>query len=310
MVSAVVLAYNRSNEVLITIQKLKEFKKTFPYDLEIIVIDNASTDQTSALVQKTHSDIILITKTENNGIAGWNEGFKVAKNKYFLVLDDDSHIHSGLTEAIDYMEQNENVGILALNIKDSLLRDYDIPPEIAWKDKQEIEGFIGCGAIIRKEVYQKIGGYAEWVYVYTHEFDYGLRCLQAGYIIRFFEKAVVSHRTSSVNRTNKRMRLYGARNEMAIVYKFFPKNRWKYILRVFLNNMKSIKKEGFYGGYVVLLGAIAFLKMRKKLGYTPVSEEVQSFYSNRFISTKPVFDKLKKTLFFNLHKLLYTSISK
>ncbi|MGI8636042.1 MAG: glycosyltransferase family 2 protein, partial [Segetibacter sp.] len=278
MVSAVILAYNRCSEVLFTIGKLKEFRKTLPFDLEIVVVDNASVDSTSQAIKEMHPDITLVTNPKNNGIAGWNEGFKAANNKYFLVLDDDSHIHSGLKKAVIYLEQNKDIGILALNIKDALLRAHNLPEDIAWKDKQDIEGFIGCGAIIRKEVYDKIGGFAEWIYVYTHEFEYAIRCLNEGYKVQFFQDGVVSHRASSVNRTNKRLRLFGTRNEMAIVYKYFIKHRWKYIWRVWVNNMKNMKSEGLASGSNVLLGGIEFFKLSKQLVHTPVSIDVQNYF--------------------------------
>ena len=114
MVSAIILSYNRCPEVLLTVSILKAYRKNLPFDLEIIVVDNASVDDTSLRIQTVHPDIVLVTKTKNNGIAGWNEGFKIARNKYFLVLDDDSHIHSGLPEAVVHMENNVEIGILAM----------------------------------------------------------------------------------------------------------------------------------------------------------------------------------------------------
>jgi len=298
MVSAVILAYNRCPEVLITINSLKQLRSTLSFNLQIVVVDNASVDDTSKKVNLLHPDVTLVTKEKNNGIAGWNEGFKVAKEKYILVLDDDSNVESGLPEAVDYLEQNADIGILALQIKDLYSGINDkLDPETAWKNKQDVEGFIGCGAIIRKELFNKIGGYGEWIYVYTHEFDYSLRCLNAGYRVVFFGDAVVLHRKSQVNRTNKRARIYSTRNEMAIVYKFFPKKRWTYLWRVWVNSLKSIKAEGFASGYNVFLGGLEFLKLRKKLAYTPVSPDVQKYYTERFNSTKPIFGNLVKKFF-------------
>ena len=74
MVSAIILAYNRCSEVLITIQKLKEYRATLSFPLNIIVVDNASVDDTSDKINLHHPDITLVTKKINNGIAGWNEG--------------------------------------------------------------------------------------------------------------------------------------------------------------------------------------------------------------------------------------------
>jgi hypothetical protein len=81
---------------------------------------------------------------------------------------------------------------------------------------------------------------------------------------------------------------------MAIVYKYFPKNRWKYIWRVWVNNMKNMKSEGIASGYSVLLGGIGFFKLCKQLTHTPVSLNVQNYFTQRFGSTQPIFKKLRK----------------
>ncbi|MCD0486951.1 glycosyltransferase family 2 protein [Pedobacter sp. MC2016-14] len=288
MISIVILAYNRSDEVLITIEKLKKLSSSCIYTMEIIVVDNASADDTSELLRAHHPEVVLVTKPVNNGIAGWNEGFKIAKYKYILVLDDDSHIESGLNEAIDYLEQHADIGILALQIlPEKTVPEAELPAD-AWQHKQDIVGFIGCGAIIRRELFEKIGGYAEWIYLYTHEFEYALRCMDAGYRVNFFGQAIVIHRASTINRSSKRMRLYSARNEMAIIYKYFEKDRPKYIFRTLINNLKFIKKEGMASGWYILQGFFHFLKLSSKLQHTPVSTKVQQFYADQFWSARPV----------------------
>lgn len=295
MVSIIILAYNRCAEVLKTIDKLKQATPGFAFPVEIIVVDNASSDATTTSVKAQHPDITLITRTVNNGIAGWNDGFAIARYKYFLVLDDDSHIHCGLNEAVQLLERDPSIGILALQDKDEELKmDVFLDMDDAWKDGEELAGFIGCGAVIRQEVYQKIGGFAEWIFVYTHEFEYGIRCLNAGYKIKMFSDGIVIHRVSNLNRSKKRLRIFGTRNELAIVHKYFSHNKAKYLTRILVNNLKFIKREGLKTGVYVLQGFAEYLKFRKTLAPTPVSNEVQEFYANHFWATKSVFINFKK----------------
>ncbi|WP_129715960.1 glycosyltransferase [Pedobacter sp. SYP-B3415] len=294
MVSAIILSYNRCSEVLITLQKLFAVRRSLPFALEIIVVDNASIDDTSAQVSRLYPDAVLITKQKNNGIAGWNDGFAKATGQYMLVLDDDSCVEQGLTEAVAYMEQHPQIGILACNIVDEDLKgDPALNPDEAWKDGEEVAGFIGCGALIRKEVYDAIGGYADWIYLYTHEFDYSIRCMQAGYKIEFFENALVVHRVSKLNRLKKNMLVFATRNELAIVYKYFSTERLRFLVRTLLNNLKILKREGFRSAWYVALGFGQFLRLRGDLERTPVSAEVQAFYAENFWSTKPVLRKRK-----------------
>lgn len=292
MVSVVILAYNRRDEVLITVAKMKDVCSALPFTTEIIVVDNASVDDTSAAILSSHPDVVLMRKDKNNGIAGWNDGFAAARFKYLLVLDDDSHIQSGLPEAIAYLEQNATVGILALNITTG---PFTSDPML-WKDKQDIVGFFGCGAIIRKEVYDKIGGFAEWLHVYAHEWEYALRCISTGYHVQYFQHSEVIHRASTANRSFKRIRIYSTRNEMGIVYKYFGKNRWKYLFRMWANNLKRIKVQGLVPTYYDLLGSIKFLQMRKTLTHTPVTPEAQEFFVNNYVNTFPVFGFIGRRL--------------
>jgi len=293
--SFVILNYNRKNELLITISKIKELIGESD-EFEIIAVDNNSADETAAAVHERFPDVVLIEREVNNGIAGWNDGFARAKGKYMIVLDDDSHLESGLDEAISYLDANPQIGILALRITGGVFETTD---HVEWIDKKDSGGFIGCGAIIRKEVYNKIGGFAEWLHVYTHEYEYSLRCLDAGYKIVYFDGTHVVHRTSALNRTNKRLRIFSTRNEMAIVYKYFGKSRYTYLFRIWANNMKLIQKDGLKTAYYIVLAGIEFMKMRKKLKHTPVSQEAQNFLKKYLWSTHPLLSNLKRRFNFS-----------
>lgn len=296
MVSAVILAYNRVAEVEITLDKLKTYAASLSFPLEIILVDNESVDNTTAMVQENFPGVRIVTIQKNVGIAGWNEGFKIATYKYMLVLDDDSHMENGLPEAIEYMEHNAGVGILALNITSGPYRtdDWVWQNGKPWQHEQDVPGFFGCGAIIRKVVYEQIGGFAKWLHVYAHEWEYGIRCWDAGYAVKYFQKSSVIHRASKINRTAKRARVFGTRNEMAIIYKYFGEKRWKYIFRMFFNNLKRIKNENFLNAWYDVVGAKEFLKFRTHLTHTPVSKEVQQFFAENYMNTFPVFRFLKK----------------
>lgn len=281
--SFVILNFNREKELLQTLEKTQQLmagKSGF----EIIVVDNASADHSVVSVKKNFPSVNLIERKKNSGIAGWNDGFEAAKGEYLIVLDDDSNIESGLDEAIQVLDEHPDTGILALNVTGGAFpTDYLI-------HMQDNIDFIGCGAIIRKEVFNKIGGFAEWLFIYTHEWEYAIRCLNAGYKIKYFEDCHVTHRTSNINRTSKRLKVFSIRNEMAIVYKFFSEqDRSKYVARVYLNNLKSIYHYGISSIPWYYMALKEFLKLRKSLEHTPVSREVQDFYSKSCWSTRRFF---------------------
>ncbi|MVN91200.1 glycosyltransferase family 2 protein [Mucilaginibacter aquatilis] len=291
MVSIVILAYNRVSEVLITLEKVNGFLKSFPYKSEIIVVDNASNDNTSEAVSGKFKNVKLITKPANNGVAGWNSGFEEAIYDYMLVLDDDSHIEYGLKEAIDYLQSNPQIGVLGLEIEGGPYQTLNDP------DKQQLVGFIGCGAIIRKELYKKIGGFAEWLVVYGHEWDYGIRCIDAGYTLELFKKCKVFHRVSTLNRSNLNTYKFSTRNELMILHLFYTRKKKYYQYLLLLNHLKwRLIDAGFPGLHSTYSGWKEFKKMEQHFTPTPVSVATQNYYTSKAPSLRPFFSFLSKVL--------------
>jgi GT2 family glycosyltransferase len=276
--SFVIVNYNRKEELSVTISKTMALGLT---DQEIIVVDNASTDGSATYIKTEFPNVVLIENKVNIGAPAWNLGFAQAKGEYFVILDDDSHIESGLKAAFAYLDSNIDVGVLALNITGGAFQTGK------WKNLSQYAGFIGCGAIIRRELYLKIGGYADWIFLYTNEYEYGIRCMEAGYKVLYFADCRVVHRTSNINRSSERLVSYSVRNEMAIIYKYFDKkNRSLYLSRVFLNNLRCVFEHGIKSIPWYISALRSFLKMRKELTHTPVSAKVQQFYTNDFWSTR------------------------
>jgi GT2 family glycosyltransferase len=277
--SFVIVNYNRKDELLITLEKTRALIKDSPVNYEIVVVDNGSTDGSAIAVSENFPEVVLIASPLNTGAPAWNDGFAKATGDYFIILDDDSHIESGLNEALYYMEARPVIGVLALNI---LTGPYT---SAAWDmvEDKNIVGFIGCGAILRRTTYEKIGGYADWIFLYVNEWDLGMRCTNAGYTVQFFKDCKVIHRTSAVNRTTKRLDMLVAKHELGIIYKHFRNNKWKYITRVTLNNLKRMLwAREFNRAWYTLLGVNHFLKMRSAMKLTPVSKEAQQAYVEAF----------------------------
>lgn len=301
--SFVIVNYNRKDELLKTISKTKELIKDSG-DYEIIIVDNASVDGSAAAVEANFPDAILIRKEQNLGAPAWNDGFAKATGKYMIIIDDDSHVESGLENALSYLDTHPDIGILALNVTSGPYTSKDW----RWKDGDDIVGFIGCGAILRKETYQKIGGYADWIFLYVNEWELGLRAVEAGYQVKYFENCRVVHRASKINRSSKRLRVFVTQNEMAIVYKYFSKDRWKYLFRIILNSMKGIRQLRLKETWYNILGMMQFMKMRKTLDQTPVSANTKQLFLNHFWSTRPAFKFIKRDIFSLLGKKTDTLI--
>ncbi len=278
--SFVIVSYNRKDDLLFTLKSTEELIKNSGY--EIIIVDNASTDGSADAIQQLHPGVILIRNVVNAGAPAWNLGFKIAKGDYFIILDDDSHIEHGLEGALGHMDQNPEIGVLALNVVTG-----PYTSEMwNWQDGQDTVGFIGCGAVIRRKTYETIGGYAEWMFLYVNEWEYGLRCINSGFHVQFFANCKVVHRASVINRTSKRLHVFVTKHELGIVYKHFSYKRFNFLFRVAVNNLKLIKNLEFKKAWYNLLGIIQFFKLAKELKYTPVSFEAQKMFAENFVNTK------------------------
>lgn len=280
-----ILAFNRRDEVGTTLQKLtRDF--AYPAErVEIIVVDNASTDGTSEMIAREFPQVKCLALSSNSGVAGWNRSFEAATGDYFLVLDDDSAPLRGIKAALEYLEANPQVGILACNVIGGAFPTSGF----GLKDRQEWVGFIGCGAIIRRSLYEKIGGFSEWLFIYAHEWEYGLRCLDAGYDIRYFEGCVIEHRAAAANRSSRRLIAHTVRNELLTVYKYFPKRRLLYYVRVIGFNVLYYGRRAI--GHIAD-GVWRFLRDARHLSPSYVKPEVQDAYTAQLLSAQPVLPRV------------------
>ena len=84
LVTVNILSFNRKDELRNTLTKVYEQDYK---NIEVIVVDNASSDGSPEMVKNEFPKVQLIQLEKNIGIAGWNEGFEIAKGEYVLVLD-------------------------------------------------------------------------------------------------------------------------------------------------------------------------------------------------------------------------------
>ncbi|HYO77577.1 MAG TPA: glycosyltransferase family 2 protein, partial [Thermoanaerobaculia bacterium] len=163
-------------------------------------------------------------------------------------------------------------------------------------DGQECIGFIGCGAIIRKTVIDEVGGFADWMFLYTHEFEYALRCVDRGFRIRYFARCVVRHRASPLHRVTRRVVTHSVRNELLIVSKYFGKQRRTYLVRTFVHHLLRHRRDGVSALLNVFEGLWMYLRNPVRKLRTPVRAETQDRYTATFSTTQPLWPLLGRSL--------------
>jgi hypothetical protein len=114
--SIIFLNFNKLAETRLTSNTLQALCKD-RQDIEIIAVDNGSSDGTAEFLQ-AQPHLISILLPDNSGIAGYSAGFQRAKGEYLLVLDDDSNPTSlsHLDKVLEKFSQHPHIGIIAAHI--------------------------------------------------------------------------------------------------------------------------------------------------------------------------------------------------
>lgn len=135
------------------------FSQTFSSDLQIIVVDDGSTDKTSTIVKKYPEVHYLYQK--NSGVsAARNTALELAKGKFIAFLDaDDMWKPEKLHEQITFMEQHPEISITGTSAENFLEFGAELP---AWMEKranwEKLNDYIiPSTMVVRQSVFNDVG---------------------------------------------------------------------------------------------------------------------------------------------------------
>ncbi len=195
------------------------------FELEIIVVDSASDDGSPALLRQKYPAVALLAQCDNIGFTrGNNLALAQARGDYLLLLNPDTEVGPGaLAQMIDYMTRHPLVGILGphtLNSDGSHQSTRRRFPTLmtgifestwlsAWAPASverhyrmldtrddavlEVDWVQGSALMMRREVYQAIGGLDEGYIMYAEEMDYCRRAVSAGWRVHYHGGARITH---------------------------------------------------------------------------------------------------------------------
>ena len=148
--SVVIVNYQTFELTKNTINSIFEYD--YPFELEVIVVDNASSDDSMSRLQDYFGDRVrFIASAKNNGFAaGNNQALRVVEARYVLLLNSDTIVWENTLESIyNYMEDHKDVGACGCrvllengeldkackrsfpNVKNSFFRLFHIPTNSA-----------------------------------------------------------------------------------------------------------------------------------------------------------------------------------
>lgn len=184
-----ILAYNRKNEVRTTLTKITQ-ELDYPRDqLEIIVVDNASTDGTGEMVVEEYPVVKLITNEHNVGVSGWNRGFKAGTGDFFLVLDDDCYIEGQSLKVAIQNAQTKQADLVSFRVVSSYLASFYFNDAF----NTGLLAFWGCSALISRRAIQQLHGFDKNIFVWAHEVEFTMRLLDHGLRHLFLPEVIAVH---------------------------------------------------------------------------------------------------------------------
>lgn len=239
LISVITLNYKKENLTLACIESLHtQFKEEFEKDLvELIIVDNASGGDGVKILQnevskKKYKNIHLIESNENRGFGkGCNLGASRAKGEYLLFLNNDTVVKdSGILKMAKYLEVNKNIAILGgqlRNVDGSLQPSagafYTLLKAIMLllgmqkfglldkspKEISKVDWVKGGLLMIRKNIFEKLKGFDENIFMYTEDMELCYRAKLKGFETFFYPNTYVLHAEhGSTNRTFAIVNIY------------------------------------------------------------------------------------------------------
>jgi GT2 family glycosyltransferase len=237
-VTIVFLAYNRRDELRDSLQRML-FESEYERELvDVIVVDNASTDGTADMLRAEFPGVELIVRDKNVGVSGWNDGLAQARGDWLLLLDDDCYLPpDGLGRAVRAAE-GQRVHLVSFKVVSTHDSEY------AFTDKYRtgLFTFWGCAVLMRREVIEALGGYDPEIFVWANELEFLLRFYDRGFKHLHCPEIVAHHMKKPGDGTGLDVRAYriNARHFAYIAGKLFrPRDAAEALAALLARNLRD-----------------------------------------------------------------------
>ena len=223
-ISIVILSWNDRQHLEECLESLSDCAKS--RTVEIIVVDNASTDGSPEMVAGRFPKVKLIQTGENLGFArGNNMGINASQGRYVGLLNSDINVGAGCVDIlVEYLERHPDIGMIGPRILNAdmthqsscrsfpnLWNNFCSATGLASAFKgsklfsgehmfyfkgdriQDVDVLVGCFWMVRREAINKFGLLDEGFFMYAEDVDWCKRCWDAGCRVVFFPGAQAIH---------------------------------------------------------------------------------------------------------------------
>ena len=241
LVITIILNTNRRED---TLAALASLQKAHYGNHQVIVLDNASTDNSVAAIRSQYPDVQVIELERNLGYAGNNNvGIRVAVERgadWVFVLNEDTIVDPEcLSRLVEVVEANPQVGIVV-----PMVYHYDEPGVIQsaggmlnrrwhsvhlgqnqedrgqYSTPRQVDWISGCAILVRQQVIEQVGGLDERFFYYWEETEWCLRARTSGWQIVHVPSAKIWHKGVQRNyQPSPNVTYYATRNWLLLLSK-------------------------------------------------------------------------------------------
>jgi N-acetylglucosaminyl-diphospho-decaprenol L-rhamnosyltransferase len=219
-----------------------------PGTLEVVVVDNASTDGTAELVAGTYSEVRLVRNDRNKGFAGGVvDGLRDLDAPYAVLLNNDARFEpDAVRRLLDELEdpahggagaatacillERQGDGPAVLNSTGNMLSRWGSAHDRGFGDpatsadmEPEVFGFCGGAAMLRRTALVETGGFDPDLFLYYEDTDLSWRMRASGWTVRYVPAARAWHRhAASTGTTSSTFRYWNTRNSLVVGLRHLP----------------------------------------------------------------------------------------
>lgn len=237
-VSIVIVSWNTREITCNCIQSI--YSQTSGVNFEIIVVDNASKDDSVDVIKRQFPDVKLIVNLANRGFAAANnQGISISQGRYILLLNSDTIVlENALEKVVDYIDQHTEISVLGCKV---LNADYSLQSTLfkfpsliqlffstfginrlignlfsfgrysqdIYEGETDVDVVAGCFIFSKSEVFDDVGGLDESFFMYGEEADWCFRVKKKGWKVKYAPVAEIVHLIGkSSNQVRPKMALH------------------------------------------------------------------------------------------------------
>ena len=184
---------------------------------DVVIVDNASSDDSVAFIRKSYPGVRLISMDRNKGFgSGINTGIKSCNTKYTLVVSPDTELTQESLKQLYYeAERHDNTAIVAPSLivpghgSEIWVRGYSetLHSKASFKADGAFCTWFISGAVMlcNTAMFNDIGGFDEKIFLYNEDLDLSIRMQQAGFSMIYLPQVEAVHLNSQSTKPSKRL---------------------------------------------------------------------------------------------------------